>query len=484
MANTVTRRQLLSVAAFGPFIHTSRAAQRRPNFLFLLTDDQSYSSMSITGSPFMKTPHIDRIGREGVLFTRGLVAMSLCAPSRAVFLTGLYPHKNGIIGNQTKWNQELQTLPRVLQANGWRTAHIGKFHMDSDDRVQPGYDYWAAQVGQGSYVDPRKNINGTWTDLKGYDTDIVTGQAIEFMRASKGRPFCTWLAYKACHGPFTPAPGHEHDFANLEFKPPASFFVDDEGKPARIAAKSQRPAQKGGARAGRRKKGGKKADQPDSAPATLEAWAERERNQYRSLMGVEDSMRRIWQFLDQEKLADDTIIFYSGDNGFFHGEHSLHGKLEPYEEAMRVPMMVRYPKLISAGQQCDAMVGNMDMAPSILELCGVKAPRPMQGESWVPLVTQKSAPRRDSFVYSLHRGDAAQPVAKALRTERYKLILNLFPRDKDELYDLQKDPLEMKNLALDKNYRDLVAELKRTLVLGMKKLEDPAVPAVEATMKP
>src|SRR5205807_408175 len=359
---SLTRRQLLTAAAVGPFIRTARAADRRPNFLFLLTDDQSYASMSITGSTFMKTPNIDRIGREGVLFTRGLVAMSLCAPSRACFLTGLYPHKNGIIGNQIRWNQQLQTLPRILQSNGWRTAHIGKFHMDGDDRVQPGYDYWAAQVGQGSYVDPRKNINGKWTDLKGYDTTIITDQAIEFMRGSKGKPFCTWLAYKACHGPFTPAPGHEHDFADLDFKPPASFFADDEGKPARIAAKSQNPQKRSGRGAGKK---GRKKKQAGDAPDSLAAWAERERNQHRALMGVEDSMRRIWQFLEEEKLADDTIIFYSGDNGFFHGEHGLHGKLEAYEESIRVPMMVRYPRLVPAGQQCDAMVANVDMAPSI-----------------------------------------------------------------------------------------------------------------------
>jgi len=488
MKNTISRRQLLGAAAFGPFIRTSRAAAgRRPNFLFLLTDDQSYASLSITGSAFMKTPNIDRIGREGVLFTRGLVPMSLCAPSRACFLTGLYPHKNGIIGNQTKWNQQLQTLPTVLHANGWRTAHMGKFHMDSDDRMQPGYDYWAAQIGQGSYVDPRKNINGTWTDLKGYDTNIITDQAIEFMRANKDRPFCTWLAYKACHGPFTPAPGHERDFADLPFMPPDSFFIDDQGKPDRVRAKTQNPSMKGQQKQGGRKaKRAKKQDDdlPGAPPPTLEAWSERERDQHRSLMGVEDSLKRIWQFLDTEKLSDDTIIFYAGDNGFFHGEHGLHGKLEPYEEALRVPMMVRYPRIIRAGQQCDAMVGNVDMAPSILELCGVKAPRPMQGQSWVPLVTQKNAPRRDSFVYTLHRGDAAHPVVKALRTEHWKLILNLNPKDKGELYDLKTDPKEMKNLALDKSHREVIVELKKTLVLQMKQLEDPALPDVEATMKP
>ena len=469
----LTRRQLLTAAAFGPFIRISRAADRRPNFLFLLTDDQSYATTSLTGHPFLKTPNIDRIGREGVLFTNGFVAMSLCAPSRACFLTGLYPHKNGIMGNQTRWNEELQTLPRVLQANGWRTAHIGKFHMDGDDRVHPGYDYYAAQVGQGQYENPRKNINGKWVDLQGYDTDIVTNQAIEFMRASKDKPFCTWIGYKACHGPFTPAPGHERDFANIEIKPPQSFFIDDQGKPDRVRRKTQNPAfaQRLGDRRAGKKKGKKAGDAPDS----LERWAERERNQMRALMGAEDSIGRLLHFLEEEKRLDDTIIFFAGDNGFFHGEHSLHGKMEAYEEALRVPMMVRYPRVITAGQRRDAFIANVDLAPSILDLCGVKAPRPMQGRSWRPLVTQKSAPRRDSFVYTMHGGDPAHPTVKALRTDRYKLILNLNPRDKDELYDLRSDPLEMKNLALEKGNQPLVEDLKRKLAAQMKELEDPAV---------
>ncbi len=475
MSQLLSRRQVIAAAAAAPFIRTSRAAGRRPNFLFLLTDDQSYASTSLTGSPFMKTPNIDRIGREGVLFTNAFVAMSLCAPSRACFLTGLYPHKNGIIGNQTRWNQEMQTLPGVLHANGYRTAHIGKFHMDSDDRVQPGYDYWAAQVGQGQYEDPRKNINGKWTDLKGYDTNIVTDQAIEFMRGSRGQPFCTWIGFKACHGPWTPAPGHEKDFAALPFQPPASFFADDEGKPARVRNKSQNPDRRAVARG----KKGKKKGRAGEAPATLAAWSERERNYYRCLMGAEDNIGRLFAFLEQERLIDDTIIVFAGDNGFFHGEHGLHGKMEAYEEALRIPMMVRYPRLIPAGQRCDAFVSNVDLAPSILDLCGVKAPKPMQGRSWRPLVTrQKDAPRRDSFVYTMHSGDAAHPTVKALRTEQYKLILNLNPADKIELYDIRNDPKEMKNLA-DTN-RALLADLRGKLVTEMKKIEDPALPDVEA----
>lgn len=477
----LTRRTLLTqtaALASGPFIHKARAADaRRPNFLFLLTDDQSYGTLSLTGSPFMKTPNIDRIGREGVLFTNAFVAMSLCAPSRACNLTGRYPHSNGIIQNQIRWNQELPTLPRALQASGYRTAHIGKFHMDNDDRVQPGYDYWAAQVNQGSYVNPRKNINGTWTDLKGYDTDIITDQAIDFMRGTKpDQPFCAWMSYKACHGPFTPAPGHENDFANLKFEPPASFFIDDEGKPQRIRRRRGIGPNAAGVAPGQ-----------NPRPVPLDQWAERERNQYRSLMGVEDSVKRLFEYLENAKLADDTIVVYVGDNGFFHGEHGLHGKLEAYEEAIRVPMMARYPRMIKGGQKVDSFVVNVDLAPTILDFCATKPLGTMQGRSWRPLVTGKgkSTQWRKTFLYEqfANGADAATPMVKALKTDRYKVILNLFPKDVDELYDLKTDPQEMKNLASDKGNKDLLNKLKRQMIEAMRELEDPAIPAAEAALK-
>ncbi|NWF84660.1 MAG: sulfatase-like hydrolase/transferase [Bryobacteraceae bacterium] len=400
MPTQLNRRAMLRAAACGPWILSShaRAAAPRPNFIFMLTDDQSYATMSITGSSFMRTPNLDRIGREGALFTNAFVAMSLCAPSRACFLSGMYPHRNTIINNQTRWNQEIPTLQRLLHDAGYTTAHIGKWHMDGDDRVQPGYDYWAAQINQGQYENPRKNINGVWTDLKGYDTTIVTDQAVAFMNDARRRnsPFCLWIGYKACHGPFTPAPGHENDFANVEFKPPASFFIGDEGKPRRVRNKSQNPARQSARNA---RKAARKAAAGDP-PASLERWAERERNQHRCLMGVDDSAARILGFLDENKLAEDTILVFAGDNGFFHGEHGLHGKMEAYEESLRIPMMVRYPRLVKAGQKVGAFVANVDLAPTILDLCGLKPQPSMQGRSWKPLVTG---------------GKPSQPLARRVR---------------------------------------------------------------------
>jgi arylsulfatase A-like enzyme len=292
-----------------------------------------------------------------------------------------------------------------------------------------------------------------------------------------------WVAYKACHAPFTPAPGYETAFAEREFKPPSSYFVDDEGKPQRVRAK----ARGGDVLAARKaaKKAAKKGVQPEG-PLSLEQWAERERNQHRCLMGVEVSVGRLLGYLEEQKLADDTIIVYVADNGFFHGEHGLHGKLEAYEESIRLPMMARYPRLIKAGQRVDNFLINVDLAPTILDFCGVKPQAPMQGRSWRPLVTGKAGSTRwrDVFLYEMFqaRSEPATPTVKALRTDRYKLILNLNPAEFEELYDLKTDPLEMKNLALDKGNRDLVGKLKRQMLAVMRELEDPAIPAVEATV--
>jgi N-acetylglucosamine-6-sulfatase len=498
MANATTRRELLrcggqalALASLGPFFHTGRAGElRRPNFLFLLTDDQSYATLSCTGHPFMKTPNIDSLRRGGVLFTNGFVAMSLCAPSRACFLSGQYPFSNGIYNNQIRWNQQTQTLPMLLHEAGYTTAHIGKFHMDGDDRLQPGYDYWAAQIGQGQYLDPRKNINGTWTDLKGYDTNIVTDQAAEFIRrVPRDKPFCVWIGYKACHGPFTPAPGHERDFADIEIEPPASYYSDNAGKPARLRQKGNRANAAGrkAAKAGKAaEKAARKAAGGNPDPSNLKEWAERERNQFRCLMGAEDSVGRLLALLEERKIADDTIVFYSGDNGFFHGEHGgLHGKMEAYEESLRVPMIARYPRLIKPGQTCEAMVANVDLAPTILDFCGMPAPKQMQGRSWRPLATgSPNAGRRDCFLYSMYGAgaDPQTPTVKAIRTNRYKLILSLNPADVEELYDLKSDPQEMKNLA-GAGTQDQVRKLKERMLAEMRELGDPAVPLVEASLK-
>lgn len=217
------------------------------------------------------------------------------------------------------------------------------------------------------------------------------------MRGSKDKSFRTWIGYKACHGPFTPAPGHENDFANIEFRPPESFFIDDTGKPDRVRRKSQNPKSPFTAES---RKGGKKKRKKAAgdAPGSLESWAARERDQHRCLMGVEDSVGRLLRFLDEEKLANDTIIVYMGDNGFFHGEHGLHGKMEAYEEALRVPMLLRYPAAVKAKQRIDAFTSNIDIAPSVLDICGIRPPQPMQGLSFKGLIDgSKRKPGRDSL---------------------------------------------------------------------------------------
>lgn len=453
----MTRRRFVA----GHAATTMRASSRRPNVLFILTDDQSYSTLSLTGSRVIKTPNIDRIGREGALFKNFFVTTSLCAPSRASFLTGLYAHSHRILTLREKWNQSLQTWPAALQAAGYKTAYVGKFHMDHDDRVQPGFDYWAAQVSQGEYWNPRKNVNGQFVELRGYDTTIVTDQVLQFMDdRDRRRPFCAIAAYKAPHAPFTPAPGHEKFLGDLDFPAHPDFGKVDPGKPKRLQS-PQKPTEATG-----------------GSVWPLERFAERERNYYRSLMGVEESVGRLLRRLDDHELTSNTIVLYTSDNGFFHGEHGLQTKMEAYEESIRVPALFRYPDGVKAGLECDAMVANVDVAATIAEYCGVQLARRTQGHSWRRALSGDTRSRRSEFLYEYFGMDAEatplRPAVKALRTERQKLIVNSHPADVDELYDLEKDPREMNNLALDKSYAGRVKNLRERMVQTMRELGDPA----------
>jgi N-acetylglucosamine-6-sulfatase len=471
-----TRREVLSNVATGvglmPALATAASAQRatrKPNVLFLLTDDLDYRSFGPEKREFLRLPNLDRIANEGAVARNCFVTTSLCAPSRASFLTGRYAHSHGIYSLSQRWNQSLETWPRVLQRNGWRTAHIGKFHMDSDDRVQPGYDYWAAQSGQGEYRNPRKNMNGAWVDLLGYDTDIITNQALEFMSRRRDSPFCVWLAYKAPHAPFTPAPGHEADFSNVAFPVHPDFLADDAGKPARV-----------------RKSRFQISDNvPNGSYWPLERWTERQRSYFRSLMGVEDSAGKLLRFLDENNLADDTVVVVTSDNGFFHGEHGLRSKMEAYEESIRIPFAIRYPRAVRPGTRLNQMLLNIDVPPTLLDICGVPAPSGMQGRSWKSAATgaDPALQLRGQFLYEfLGMGKEAhpeRPVLKALRNDTYKFIANLFPRDIDELYDVRTDPRERTNLAANDRYRGIVADMKRRLVAEMSRLGDPALPAVQ-----
>ncbi len=447
------------------------AQSARPNIVFILTDDQRWDAMSCAGHPFIKTPNLDRIAREGVLFRNAFVTTPLCSPSRASFLTGQYSHQHGVTHNGEsrvgvfsagRWQfnpnaggpaelnaltHRLITYPRLLHDAGYETAWMGKLHMGNDDTPRPGFDHWVGFKGQGVFNDPELNIDGNRVRVRGYTTDILSGKAAEFIRRDHSKPFSLCVCHKAVHDPTTPAERHKDLFAN-EVIPRSPAAKDTlEGKPVLL-----RPEFVQGEGRGR---------PPGPGTGTPDAKA---RNQLRCLMSVEEGVGQILKALEEKQALDNTLVVFTSDNGYFWGEHGLSDKRFAYEDGLRVPMVMRYPKLIKPGITLDHQVLNIDIAPTMLDLAGVPAPKNMHGRSLVPLFKGK-ARWRNSFLaeYDQEMAFPWFPSWKAVRTDRYKYIHFSQHDGLDELYDLKNDPYEMKNLIGDPGARRLLAGAKAEL---------------------
>ncbi|MGB7159602.1 MAG: sulfatase, partial [Tepidisphaeraceae bacterium] len=431
----------------------ARAADApRPNIVFVITDDQRWDTMGCAGHPYLKTPSMDRLAREGAMFTNAFVTTPLCSPSRSSFLTGQYVHTTGVKGNGPAMNaigHQLVTFPRLLKDAGYETAYVGKWHMGNDDSPRPGFDRWVSFKGQGVYVDPVLNVDGKEEAKSGYVTDIISDYAVDFVKRDHAKPFCLYVGHKAVHGPFKPADRHADAYAN-EPVPRAPSVKDNlSGKPVLS-----------------RELAGVKNDQrikPDG-PSDVGP-----RGQMRCLLSVDEGLGRILDALDERRIADDTIVIFTSDNGFFWGEHRLADKRAAYEESIRVPLLMRYPKLIKPGSKLPEMALNIDIAPTALQLAGAPIPKNVQGKSLVPLFEGKLGLWRGAalFEYFQEQGFPRVPSWQAVRNDRWKYIHYTDVPDADELYDLKNDPYEMKNLIADagaaEQVKSLKAELERQL---------------------
>jgi len=444
----LTRRQFITRAGAAalalPFFEVGKlyAAEERPNFVFILTDDQRYDAMSCAGHPFAKTPNIDRIANEGARFANAFVTISLCSPSRGCFLTGRYAHSHGVMDNATKFNDTVPTFPLVLQKAGYKTAYIGKWHMDGDDGPHPGFDRWVSFKGQGVYDDPVLNIDGNNQKTPGYITDLLTDFAVDWLKQKREGPFCLYLAHKAVHGPFKPAARHAKLYSDVKIsKPPAE---DMSGRPRWIQQRQE------------------------VAKMSDEAYAERIRNYYRTLAAVDEGVGRVLKTLEEIGALDNTAIIFCGDNGFFEGEHGMLDKRAAYEESIRIPFVMRYPKLIKPKTVIDEMVLNIDVCPTFLDLAGVRAPKGVQGRSFKPLLAGKTTGWREDWLYEYFRdGNFVTAPMRGVRTKRWKYVEYPELPGAEELYDLKSDPHELKNLAKDpsaaKELEDMKARLKRLM---------------------
>jgi N-acetylglucosamine-6-sulfatase len=432
-----------------------------PNIIFILVDDMRWDQLGITGHPFAKTPNIDRIGREGVVFPNAFVCTPLCSPSRASYLTGQYPHTHRIINNDRNGldftSHRLVTFPQVLRRAGYETAFIGKWHMGGDDTRRPGFDYWTSFRGQGHFIDPVINVNGTRKQYTGYMTDVLNNMAVDYIKQKHTKPFMLYLSQKAVHAPFIPAKRHQTLYADEKYTPPPSASDDLEGKPSL------------------RRKGDtvNKLRIPGATPEPAEPRYGRsdDRNEIfldhlRCLASVDDGVGMIFDSLEKSGELDNTLIIFASDNGFLFGEHGqFRNKRVAYDESIRIPLLMRYPKLIKAGSKREQLVMNLDIAPTILDIADTRSPVPVHGKSLLPVLENKDEFLRDAFLteYFLEKITPQHASWQAVRTKKWKYI-HFFKLDgMDELYDLENDPYEMKNLVSSLAHQNVLEEMKRKM---------------------
>ena len=440
---------------------------RRPNVLFILVDDLRFDQLGIAGHPVIKTPNIDRLGREGAVLRNAFVTTPLCSPSRASFFTGQYAHTHGIVGNETlklrnfATDDQLVTYPMVLQTAGYITAHVGKWHMDDHGRPRKGFDHWASYRGQGVYNDGEWNVDGASVQTKGYVTDVTTDYAEAFIRRNHaGKPWCLSIGHKAVHGPWTPAERHK-DLYEQDAVPRAPSIHDDwSGKPVLW----------------REGEGGTTRPAVGSKNPRLNPSDKTVRDTWRCLAAVDDSVGRLLKVLEETGQLDDTMIVFTGDNGLFYSEHRLVDKRPAYEESIRVPMLARFPRGIAPGTTPAGMALNVDIMATFCELAGVQPP-PNHGRSLMPLLSGASdVAGRDAamFEYFQEAKYPQWPDWRAVRTDRYKLIHYLGQPQFDELYDLQNDRYEMTNLISDPAHAEVARQLRQRLVELERETQTPA----------
>jgi N-acetylglucosamine-6-sulfatase len=464
----VRRLSLICLLAFfmSPVLGADRSAGSRPNIVVVLVDDLRWDDFGAAGHPFVETPNIDRVAREGARFLNAFATTPLCSPSRASILTGQYAHTHGIIDNTARdaTSHRLPTLAVPLAQEGYRTGFVGKWHMGNDDSPRPGWSRWVAMRGQGEAVDPQLNIDGTRTVVKGYVTDVLTEQALAFLRETQDAPFLLFLAHKALH----PNVMQRDDGSTVELDSQPEGFVPAPRHRGRYATQTV-PRRPNALRAPERKPALNRAipGLPPLSPAT--GTRDRDiRARLEMLLGVDESLGRILDLLRERDQLDQTVIVLAGDNGYFYGEHGLDEERRlAYEESARVPLLIRYPRVARSGSTPAQLVQLIDIAPTLLDLAGVADPVPRQGRSLVPLLAGAPTDWRRSILIEYYTDSVFPRILgmgyQAVRTANAKYIRYAELPGMDELYDLEADPYEMDNLYGTERGRALLPELQSEL---------------------
>lgn len=443
------------------------ADSERPNIVVLLVDDLRWDDIGVAGHPFVETPAIDRVAREGARFLNAFATTPLCSPSRASFLTGLYAHTHGITDNlaRDEASHALPTFPRALRAAGYETAFVGKWHMGNDDSPRPGFSRWVGMRGQGEAVDPQLNIDGTPTPATGYVTDLLTDYAVAFIEEDREGPFLLYLSHKALHpniqqrddGSSAALPGQPRGFIAAERHRGTYASAPIPRRPNTSAPIEKKPALE-------RSIEGVRPLTPGGGTTD-----ETVRQRLEMLLGVDESTGRILASLEALGQLDNTVVVVAGDHGYFYGEHGLSGERRlAYEETARIPLLIRYPPSVHAGVTPDQLVLNIDLAPTLLDWAEAESLVPLQGRSLSPLLEGRApSDWRSSFLIEYYSDTVFPRIVnmgyQAVRTTRYTYIDYLELDGMEELYDLETDPYQLVNLAGASDAARLLAEMRAEL---------------------
>jgi arylsulfatase A-like enzyme len=486
------------VALWSTFLAAHAAAQEsrpaRPNIVFIMSDDHAAHAIGAYGSQINETPHLDRLAREGALLTNVFATNAICTPSRAAILTGQYAHVNGVTVFN-RFDSSRMTVARLLRQGGYYTGMIGKWHLGSDP---VGFDHWEILPGQGAYRDPVfYTATGEKTYAGRYVTDVITELASEFLaRRPTDRPFFLMVHHKAPHRPWEPAEAYRALFAEREIPEPPTLDDDYATRTDALRENRQRiddltnrdlklppPAGLAGAELARWY-----GTKPDAVTITragapvvltgvpLRRWKYRRylQDYLATVQSVDDGVGRLLDDLDRRGLRENTLVIYTSDQGFFLGDHGLFDKRFMYEEAIRMPFLVRWPAAVKPGTRSDAIALNVDFAPTFLDVAGLPASPDMQGRSLAPLLRGTPPPDWRTAAYYRYYHDPGDHETRAhygVRTATHKLI-HFHGKDQWELFDLVRDPRELVNLYGKPGQEAITAELKAALARLKRDLGD------------
>ncbi|TWU37249.1 sulfatase family protein [Novipirellula artificiosorum] len=442
------------------------AGADRPNVIVMLCDDIRYDALSCAGHPYLKTPNIDRLADQGLYFENMFCTTSLCSPSRASILSGLYAHAHGVTNNFTEYPEQLASFPLRLQDEGYETAYIGKWHMgEQNDQPRPGFDYFVTHKGQGKYFDTEFNINGNGAKVvPGYYTTVVTDMALDWLdKQKRDNPFMLMIGQKAPHSFYLPEEKYEHAFDDVEVNyPHSSFHLQD--KPKWMQQRLMTWHGIYGPLFDWRK------EFPNDKASGVVDFANMVRAYWGTILSVDDSVGRLLAYLTETQQLDNTVFVFMGDNGLLEGENGMVDKRTAHEPSVRVPMLIRYPALTPDGpKRVKGQVLTLDVAPTLLDLCGAKPLENIQGKSIRLLLEHPDQWRTSWFYhYNYEKQFPFTPNVRAIRTDRWKYIR--YPhgdgkpdRHMAELYDLNQDPSERVNLSQQPEHAEVVQQLAAEL---------------------